>query len=58
MMRLLVPLLFVMVAIYWVCELLWFVFVTNFEGVVATVVIVFIVASISFCVYKWFNRGR
>jgi hypothetical protein len=38
-MRLLVPLLFVMVAIYWVCELLWFVFVTNFENVVASLFI-------------------
>ena len=54
MMRLLVPLLFVMVAIYWVCELLWFVFVTNFEGVVASVVITFVVFSV--CIL--FVRGR
>ena len=54
MMRLLVPLLFVMVAIYWVCELLWFVFVVHFGEVVATVVITFVV----FSVYKLFARGR
>lgn len=42
-MRVLVPLLFVMVAVYWLLQLLYFVFVTNFENVVASVVIVFIV---------------
>ena len=42
-MRVLVPLLFVMVGVYWLLQLLYFVFVTNFENVVASVVIVFIV---------------
>ena len=42
-MRVLVPLLFVVVAVYWLLQLLHFVFVTNFENVVASVVIVFIV---------------
>lgn len=42
-MRVLVPLLFVMVGVYWLLQLLHFVFVTNFENVVASVVIVFIV---------------
>jgi hypothetical protein len=42
-MRVLVPLLFVMVAVYWLLQLLHFVFVTNFENVVASVVIVCIV---------------
>jgi hypothetical protein len=42
-MRVLVPLLFVMVAVYWVLQLLHFVFVLHFEEVVASVVIVFIV---------------
>jgi len=53
-MRVLVPLLFVMVVLYWVCQLLWFVFVTNFENVVASFVICFVVFSI----YKLFTRGR
>jgi len=51
-MRLLVPLLFVLVAIYWVCELLWFVFVTNFENVVASVLICFVVVFV-----YWFVRA-
>lgn len=42
-MKVLVPLLFVMVVLYWVCQLLWFVFVTNFENVVASFVICFVV---------------
>ncbi len=42
MMRFLVPLLFVMVAVYWLCELLWFVFVTHFVDVVASVLICFV----------------
>lgn len=37
------PLLFVMVAFYWLLQVLWFVFVTNFENVVASVVIVCVV---------------
>jgi len=37
---------------------LHFVFIVHFEEVVASVVIVVIVASISFCVYKLFTRGR
>ena len=56
-MRVLVPLLFVMVAVYWVLQLLHFVFVTNFENVVASVVITAVVASVSFCVYRLCNRG-
>lgn len=50
MMRLLLPLLFVMVFFYWVCELLWFVFVTNFESVVASVVICFVGVFVYWCV--------
>lgn len=42
-MRFFVPLLFVMVAVYWFCQLLWFVFVTNFVDVVASVVVCFVV---------------
>jgi len=51
MMRLLVPLLFVMVFLYWICELLWFVFVTNFENVVASLLICFIALF-----FYWFVR--
>lgn len=51
-MRFLVPLLFVMVAIYWICELLWFVFVTNFENVVASFVICFVAVFV-----YWFVRA-
>jgi len=57
-MRVLVPLLFVLVALSLLLELLHFVFIVHFEEVVASVVIVVIVASISFCVYKLFTRGR
>ena len=39
-MRVLVPLLFIMVALYWIWTLLWFVFVEHFVDVVACVVIV------------------
>ena len=49
-MRVLVPLLFVVVAVYWLLQVLWFVFVANFENVVASVVIVFIV----FVLYRGF----
>lgn len=42
-MRVLLPLLLVAVVVYWVCQLLWFVFVTNFENVVASFVICFVV---------------
>ena len=56
-MRVLVPLLFVMVAVYWVLQLLHFVFVVHFEEVVASVVITAVVASVSFCVYRLCNRG-
>jgi len=56
-MRVLVPLLFVMVAVYWVLQLLHFVFVVHFEDVVASVVITAVVASVSFCVYRLCNRG-
>jgi len=42
-MRFFVPLLFVMVAVYWFCQLLWFVFVTHFAGVVASFVICFVI---------------
>jgi len=38
--RVLVPLLFIMVALYWIWTLLWFVFVEHFVDVVACVVIV------------------
>lgn len=39
----LLPLLFVAVVVFWVVEVLWFVFVTNFENVVASFVICFVV---------------
>lgn len=48
------PLLFVMVGVYWVLQLLWFVFVVHFQEVVASVVITFVV----FSVYKLFAKGR
>jgi hypothetical protein len=57
-MRVLVPLLFVMVAVYWLLQLLHFVFVTNFENVVASVVIVFIVFVLfrgCFALQKYFR---
>ena len=57
-MRVLLPLLLVAVVIYWVCQLLWFVFVVHFQDVVASVVITAVVASIWFCVYRLCNRGR
>lgn len=42
-MRVLLPLLFVAVVVFWVVEVLWFVFVTNFENVVTSFVICFVV---------------
>jgi hypothetical protein len=56
-MRVLVPLLFVLIGLYWLLLLLHFVFVVHFEEVVATVVISAVVASVSFCVYRLCNRG-
>ena len=57
-MRVLVPLLFVLIGLSLLLQFLWFVFVVHFEEVVATVVITAVVASISFCVYKLFAKGR
>ena len=53
-MRVLVPLLFVLIAVSLLLQLLYFVFVVNFQNVVASVVIFFVVFSI----YKLFTRGR
>ena len=49
-MRVLVPLLFVVVAVYWLLQVLWFVFVTNFANVVAG----FVIVSIVFVLYRGF----
>ena len=51
MMRLVVPLLFVMVVLYWICQLLWFVFVTHFVDVVASFVICFVILFVYWIVY-------
>ena len=53
-MRLLVPLLFVMVVVYWLLLFLHFIFVVHFEDVVASVVIIGVVLFI----YKLCTRGR
>jgi uncharacterized protein YqhQ len=39
-------------------QLLHFVFVVHFQDVVASVVIIVVIAGISFCVSKWLNRRR
>ena len=57
-MRVMIPLLFVLVAVSLLSQFLWFVFVTHFVDVVASVVITAVVASIWFCVYRLCNRGR
>lgn len=56
-MRVLVPLLFVMVVLYWLLCLLYFIFVVHFEDVVASVVIVGVV-SLPFVFRLLFTRGR
>ena len=53
-MRVLVPLLFVLIVLSLLLQLLYFVFVVHFQDVVASVVIFFVVFSI----YKLFTRGR
>ena len=53
-MRVLVPLLFVLIAVSLLLQLLHFVCVVHFEDVVASVVITVVVLSI----YKLFTRGR
>ena len=53
-MRLLVPLLFVLIAVSLLLQLLHFVFVVHFEDVVASVVIIGVVLFI----YKLCTRGR
>jgi len=53
-MRVGVPLLFVMVVLYWFLCLLNFIFVVHFQDVVASVVIIVVVLS----VYKLCTRGR
>jgi hypothetical protein len=49
-MRVLVPLLFVLVAIVFVLQLLWFVFVVHFEEVVAC----FVVCCVVFGLFRGF----
>jgi hypothetical protein len=51
-MRVMIPLLFVLVAVSLLLQFLWFVFVVHFQDVVASVVITAVVASIWFCVYR------
>jgi hypothetical protein len=53
-MRVLVPLLFVLIALSLLLQLLHFVFVVHFEEVVATVVIFFVVLF----VFKLFAKGH
>jgi hypothetical protein len=53
-MRVLVPLLFVLMAVSLLLQFLWFVFVVHFQDVVASVLIFFVV----FSVYKLFAKGR
>jgi len=57
-MRVLVPLLFVLIAVSLLLQFLHFIFVVHFQDVVASVVITAVIASIWFCVYKLCNRGR
>jgi hypothetical protein len=45
-MRYLVPLLFVAVLLMWLAQFLWFVFVDNFENVVAVIAITFLILLI------------
>ncbi len=54
-MKVLLPLLFAMMFVYWVCKLLWFVFVTNFENVVASFVISFVVLFVAYALQKLFR---
>ena len=53
-MRVLVPILFVLIAVSLLLQLLHFVFVVHFVDVVGSVVIIFI----AFSIYKLFTRGR
>lgn len=55
-MRVLVPLLFVLIAVSLLLELLHFVFVVHFVDVVGSVVITAVVAGIWFCVYRLCNK--
>ena len=57
-MRVLVPLLFVLIAVSLLLQLLHFVFVVHFVDVVGSVVIIFIVFSIYKLRYKLSARGR
>ena len=57
-MRVLVPLLFVLIVLSLLLQLLHFVFVVHFQDVVASVVIIVVIAGISLCVSKWLNRRR
>lgn len=50
-MRVLLPLLLVVIVVYWICQLLWFVFVVHFADVVASFVICFVVLFIYWIVY-------
>jgi hypothetical protein len=53
-LRVLVPILFVLIAVSLLLQLLYFVFVVHFQDVVASVVIIGVVLSI----YKLSTRGR
>ena len=58
MMRVGLPLLCVLIVLSLLLQLLHFVFVVHFQDVVASVVIIVVIAGISFCVSKWLNRRR
>lgn len=53
MMRVLVPLLFAMVILYWICQLLWFVFVVHFVDVL----VVLFIFCVFFGLFRWFWRA-
>lgn len=57
-MRLLLPLLFVAVILYWLGQILWFIFVVHFVGVVVTVSIFVIVFFSVWLSVKFANRHK
>lgn len=56
MMRIVIPLLFVAIAIYWTGLLLWFIFVEHFVDVVATVLIISVVLSLTWGFFAAMSR--
>lgn len=47
-----VPLLFVAVLLMWLAQFLWYVFVDNFESVIAVIVITFLILLITYLFHR------